>query len=147
MLLPFQGEIIFTRRHPGCRLASLGSALGYGLNLLRRLRNDFQPFPLPISNNKILQDRDIKTMVHFVFFALSLKRYLWSRIEEGGLRGASFFSFQAFTGLMAVFPGLMTGNIVLMARSFCPISGRRQCRFIHFSPHPRLFGRLFRRKT
>lgn len=82
------------------------------------MRNDFQPFPLPISNNKILQNRDIKTMVHFVFFALSLKRYLWSRIEERGLRGASFFSFQAFTGLMAVFPGLMAGNIVLMARSF-----------------------------
>ena len=43
-LLPLQGVDQNCRINPGCRLVSLGSALGSALNLLRCLRNGLQPF-------------------------------------------------------------------------------------------------------
>ena len=82
----------------------------------------------------------------FVFFPLTLKPYLWSRIGERGLSRTSFLGFQAVTGLIAVFAGLIPQISVLMPGSFKPMPGHLRGQFLHFWVSPRQSKPLGRRK-
>ncbi len=90
--------------------------------------------------------RNFTSSLPFVFFPLTLKPYLWSRIGERGLSRASFFGFQAVTGLIAVFAGLIPQISVLMPGSFKPMPGHLRGQFLHFLVSPRRSKPLGRRK-
>ena len=90
--------------------------------------------------------RNFTSSLPFVFFPLTLKPYLWSRIGERGLSRASFFDFQTVAGLIAVFAGLMAQISVLMPGSFKPMPAHLRGQFLHFWVSPRRSKPLGRRK-
>lgn len=91
--------------------------------------------------------RNFTSSLPFVFVPSPLNPYLWSRIGERGLGQASFFSFQALTGLMAVFRVLMPAIFVLMPGNIRPVPGRRSGQLLRFMRRPCQPQPLCGRKT